>query len=164
MELLESMRIEREIRAAYNKFCDLVDRKAFERLDEVFLFDCRREYRNPAGELEVRDVDEYGESNRGLANLIKRLSETLGANVTTQHNFTNLEVEIRANNAASAVCHFNAVHKRRNDPAIFSIWGQYADDFTLTTDGWRIYSRLYNVILTEGHDFVLGDWEPGKLL
>jgi 3-phenylpropionate/cinnamic acid dioxygenase small subunit len=157
VDLLETMSIEREIRVAYTRFCDLIDSKNFGRLDEVFLPDCKREYRTPAGELDVRDVDEHGEPNRGLASLIRRLSETLGADVTTQHNFTNLAVEIRADGTVSAVCHFNALHKQRDGADIFSIWGRYADEFTLSKDGWRIYSRLYSVLLTEGNDFVLGD-------
>jgi hypothetical protein len=36
MDLLETIKMERDIEAVYNLYCDSIDAKAFERLDEVY--------------------------------------------------------------------------------------------------------------------------------
>jgi 3-phenylpropionate/cinnamic acid dioxygenase small subunit len=160
MELLDVLRVEREIRAVYLKFCELIDSKDYERLAEVFTEDCQRSYRDPAGNVEVRDIDAAGQPNNGLSMLVRRLKLTLDENIVTQHNFTNLIVTIHSADSVSARCHFNAVHRQRGNPEIFSIWGQYADEFRLAGGGWRSYARQYDVWLTEGPDFVLGGRQP----
>lgn len=133
----------RAIEQVYFRYCEVIDAKEFDRLDEVFTDDAIGDYRSSNGILQ-----------HGLAPLVARLHIGMGAGSdcgATQHNVFNIRAEIDGHTATSKA-HFYAVHAGLGPFArqIYSCWGQYDDSWMRTPAGWRVRERGYRNFLTDG--------------
>ena len=134
-----------EIEAVYVRYCEIVDTKTFDRMDEIFTADCVGDYSQALGE---------GVISPNRASLIASMHANLGPASScgaTHHNVMNFRIAVGGDRATAKV-HYYAVHRGRGtwDGALYSMWGQYADDLVRTADGWRVARRVYTVALTEG--------------
>jgi len=128
----------------YHRYCEIVDSKTFDRMDEVFMADC---------------VGDYTQSMPGVispnrASLIAAMHANLGPNShcgATHHNVLNFRINVNGDKAKAKV-HYYAVHRGRLafEGELYSMWGQYADDLVRTAEGWRVARRVYTTALTEG--------------
>lgn len=131
------------IQQAYIRYCELIDHdKQFDRMTEVFTADTRGEYA------------QYNNVVSGVDTLIASMHHNLGEGSncgSTQHNVNNFRIQVEGDRAR-AKCHFYAVHAGRNQYAdqIYSMWGEYEDQWLRTPQGWRVAHRIYHVFLTEG--------------
>lgn len=131
------------IEQVYNRYCDIIDAKAFDRLDEVFTWDCVGDYRSTNGKIQ-----------EGLAPLIAHVTRGMGPGSdcgATHHNVCNLRLAVSGDRAKSRM-HFYAVHEGINhyEGQTYTCWGQYEDDWIRTDAGWRVSRRLYRNFLIEG--------------
>ncbi len=138
------------ITQVYHRYCDIVDTKTFDAMDEVFTADCQGDYTQALGP---------GVISPDRASLIASMHANLGPEShcgATQHNVLNFRIDV-AGDRASARVHFYAVHRGREtlDGAIYSMWGEYDDDLVRTADGWRVANRVYTCALSEGPSAVV---------
>ena len=131
------------IEQVYFRYCEVIDAKDFDRLDEVFTLDAVGDYRSANTHLD-----------QGLASLAARLKVGMGPQSDcgpTQHNVLNIRLEIEGDRATGKA-HFYAVHQGINghEGALYSCWGQYDDQWVRAPAGWRIAQRDYRNFLTEG--------------
>jgi len=143
MDSLETLWDLRLIEQQYFRYCEIIDAKDFDALDEIFLADAVQDYRSSNGILQ-----------NGVAPLAARLHIGMGHESdcgATQHNVFNVRATITGDRAV-AKAHFYAVHAGRNhfDGLIYRCWGQYDDVWHRTADGWRVRKRDYANFLTEG--------------
>jgi ketosteroid isomerase-like protein len=148
MDILSTLNDERDIQRVYLRYCDVIDAKQFDRLDEVFTQDCVGDYR-----------DSHGTVQQGLAPLLVHLHVNLGSGSTcgpTHHNVLNFRIDCHGDTATAAV-HFYAVHQGVGAMAgeLYSVWGQYEDELTRTAQGWRISRRYYRNYVTDGDKAVI---------
>ena len=128
-----------EIEQVYIRYCDLIDQKDFTRLNEVFTDD---------------DRSTNGKVQEGLAPLIAHVMRGMGPGSDcgpTHHNVCNFRVTVDGNTAASKA-HFYAVHEGINHCAgeHYTCWGEYDDQWTRTTHGWRVIRRTYRNFMIDG--------------
>jgi 3-phenylpropionate/cinnamic acid dioxygenase small subunit len=133
----------RLIEQQYFRYCEIIDAKDFDALEEIFLAEAVQDYRSSNGILQ-----------NGVAPLIARLHVGMGRDSdcgATQHNVCNVRAAVTGDRAV-AKAHFYAVHAGRNryDGEIYRCWGQYDDIWQRTSAGWRIARRDYVNFLTEG--------------
>ncbi len=133
------------IQQVYIRYCEIVDAKDFDRMDEVFQEDCVGDYTQALGP---------GVISPNRASLIASMHANLGPDSScgaTHHNVLNFRITVDGDKATAKV-HYYAVHRGRGrwDGALYSMWGQYADDLVRTPAGWRVARRVYTVALTEG--------------
>jgi len=131
------------IEQVYIRYCDLIDQKAFDRLDEVFTLDCIGDYRSTNAKVQ-----------EGLAPLIAHVTRGMGPGSdcgATHHNVCNFRVTVDGDTAASKA-HFYAVHEGINHCAgeHYTCWGEYDDQWTRTEKGWRVSRRTYRNFLIDG--------------
>jgi len=143
MDFHERLLDEQAIEQVYVRYCDIIDDKDFDRLDEVFTADCLGDYRNTNGKIQ-----------EGLAPLIAHLKHGMGPGADcgpTHHNVCNFRISVDGDRAESRA-HFYAVHRGVNhyEGAMYTCWGEYADSWIRTTRGWRVSRRVYRNFLTEG--------------
>lgn len=141
---LQELNDKDEIMQVYHRYCEIVDTKTFDRMDQVFMPDC---------------VGDYTQSMPGVispnrASLIASMHENLGPNSNcgeTHHNVLNFRIQVSGDKATAKV-HYYAVHRGRLafEGELYSMWGQYADDLVRSPDGWRVAKRVYTTALTEG--------------
>lgn len=133
------------IEQVYIRYCELVDSKQFDRMDEVFTADCVGDYTQSLGP---------GVISPDRASLIASMHANLGADShcgATQHNVQNFRIATDGDTAHAKV-HYYAVH-RGTGPlagALYSMWGQYEDDLLRTAAGWRVCRRVYTCFLSDG--------------
>jgi 3-phenylpropionate/cinnamic acid dioxygenase small subunit len=133
----------RAIEMVYYRYCEVIDAKDFDRLDEVFTTDAVGDYRSSNGILQ-----------QGVAPLADRLFRGMGPGSDcggTQHNVGNIRATIDGDRATSRA-HFYAVHAGLNacEGQRYTCWGEYGDRWVRTPAGWRIAERHYRTFLTEG--------------
>jgi len=133
----------RAIEMVYYRYCEVIDAKDFDRLDEIFTIDAVGDYRSSNGILQ-----------QGVAPLADRLFRGMGPGSdcgATQHNVSNIRATIDGDQATSRA-HFYAVHAGLNAHAgqRYTCWGEYADRWVRTPAGWRVAERQYRNFLTEG--------------
>jgi 3-phenylpropionate/cinnamic acid dioxygenase small subunit len=131
------------IEQVYIRYCDIIDQKAFDRLDEVFTQDCVGDYRSTNGKVQ-----------EGLAPLIAHVTRGMGPGSdcgATHHNVCNFRVTVDGDTATSKA-HFYAVHEGINHCAgeHYTCWGEYDDQWTRTDKGWRVSRRTYRNFLIDG--------------
>ncbi len=132
-----------EIEQRYVRYCELIDHgKEFDAMGEVFTRDTQGEYA------------QYGTVVSGVDRLIAAMRHNLGAGSNcgaTQHNVNNFRIVIDGDRARGK-CHFYAVHQglHRYAGQIYSMWGEYEDEWVRGAEGWRVARRVYHVFLTEG--------------
>jgi hypothetical protein len=133
------------IRQVYERYCEIIDAKDYDRLDQVFTPNCVGDYRSSNGLLQD-----------GLAPLVARLHRNMGRHPlsdcgATHHNVCNFRIQVTGD-AATGKAHFYAVHRgiNRYAGALYSCWGEYDDDWVRTAAGWRVRHRRYRNFLTEG--------------
>ncbi len=153
MDILATLKDERDIQRVYLRYCDVIDAKAFDRLDEVFTWDCVGDYR-----------DANGTVQEGLAPLLAHLHANLGPDSTcgpTHHNVLNFRIDPVGDSATAAV-HFYAVHRGVGAMAdqLYSVWGRYDDELVRTDRGWRICRRRYRNYVTDGDKAVIRNAAP----
>ncbi|MGF7151111.1 3-phenylpropionate/cinnamic acid dioxygenase small subunit [Sphingomonas zeicaulis] len=138
------------IAQVYIRYCEIVDSKDFDRMDEVFTEDAVGDYTQALGP---------GVISPDRASLIASMHANLGPQSScgaTHHNVLNFRIHPDGDNATAKVNYY-AVHRGRgaHDGALYSMWGQYADDLIRTDAGWRVARRVYTVALTEGPSAVV---------
>lgn len=145
-ELIDKAAIEQ----VYIRYCEIVDSKTFDAMDEVFLEECTGDYTQALGP---------GVISPNRTSLIASMHANLGPESScgaTHHNVLNFRIRVTGDTATAKV-HYYAVHRGRGaqDGALYSMWGQYADDLQRTSAGWRVAKRVYTVALTEGPSAVV---------
>ncbi|AHE53279.1 nuclear transport factor 2 family protein [Sphingomonas sanxanigenens] len=138
------------IAQVYVRYCEIVDSKDFDRMDEVFTEDAVGDYTQALGP---------GVISPNRASLIASMHANLGPQSScgaTHHNVLNFRIRTDGDSATARV-HYYAVHRGRgaHEGALYSMWGQYADDLVRTDAGWRVARRVYTVALTEGPSAVV---------
>jgi len=131
------------IEQVYNRYCDIIDRKDFARLNEVFTRDCLGDYRSTNGKIQD-----------GLAPLIEHVTRGMGPGSdcgATHHNVLNFRIWVTGDTAKSRA-HFYAVHQGINHCAgeHYTCWGEYDDAWLRTENGWRVCRRTYRNFLIDG--------------
>lgn len=134
---------ERAIERVYYSYCEIIDRKEFARLDEVFTADCIGDYRNTNGKI-----------MEGLATLMAHVTRGMGPGSdcgATHHNCCNFRIEVAGDKARSKA-HFYAMHQgiKRCADEHYTCWGEYDDLFVRTEQGWRVARRTYRNFLIDG--------------
>ena len=143
MDPLQHLLEQNAIQQVYIRYCELIDHdKQFDGMTEVFSQDTRGEYA------------QYNNVVEGVDTLIAAMHHNLGEGSNcgrTQHNVNNFRIQVDGDRA-SGKCHFYAVHEGlgRFTGEMYSMWGEYEDEWTRTAQGWRVARRVYHVFLTEG--------------
>lgn len=135
----------RAIEQVYVRYCEIVDSKQFEAMDEVFVEDAVGDYTQSLGP---------GVISPNRASLIASLHQNLGANSNcgpTHHNVGNFRISVDGDTARAKV-HYYAEHKGQHDFAgeQYSMWGQYDDELVRTPAGWRVKHRVYTCTMSRG--------------
>lgn len=133
------------IEQVYIRYCELIDAKDFDRLDEVFTPDTVGDYHLPGG---------YRSHTDSLAALIASMHANLGAGSNcgpTHHNVGNFRIAVNGDTAHAKV-HYYAEHLGIGDypGELYGMWGQYDDTLVRTAHGWRVKHRLYTNSFTRG--------------
>lgn len=140
------------------RWCELVDRHAWDSMAEVFTQDVVGVYN--------------GKQVPGLQTLIDSGNQNMTRDTIarTQHNVSNFRIELLGEGApghpasqARCVTNYYAVHLGAGDFAgqIYSMWGEYDDKLRRTPAGWRIHRRDYTTFFVEGDDrMTFGGREP----
>jgi 3-phenylpropionate/cinnamic acid dioxygenase small subunit len=136
------------IEQVYIRYCNIIDQKAFDRLDEVFTQDCIGDYRSTNGKVQ-----------EGLAPLIAHVTRGMGPGSdcgVTHHNVCNFRVTVDGD-TATAKAHFYAVHQGINRciGEHYTCWGEYDDQWVRTEKGWRVCRRTYRNFLIDGRTDVV---------
>lgn len=149
MDPIRMLAVERAVHRVYLDYCDVIDEKRFDDLDQVFTPDCVGDYR-----------DTQGVVIEGLAPLVAGLHENMGPGSTcgpTHHNVLNLRIDAADESRASAQVHFYAVHQGVGSMAgaLYTVWGRYDDELALTERGWRVTRRRYTNYVVDGDKAVI---------
>lgn len=133
------------IENVYIRYCEIVDSKDFDAMDEVFTADCVGDYTQALG-------PDVISPNR--ASLIASMHANLGPTShcgATHHNVMNFRIAVDGDTATAKV-HYYAVHRGRGEfaGALYSMWGEYQDDLVRTAEGWRVSRRVYRCDLSDG--------------
>lgn len=147
MSSLQFLLDKHAIEQVYIRYCELIDRKQFDDLTDVFSEDSVGEYKA------------YNNVTHGVGEIIAAMHMNLGAGSNcgaTHHNVGNFRIAIDGDRATSKV-HYYAVHRGIGsaEGALYSMWGQYTDTLLRTTAGWRVKHRQYDIFLTEGNTKVV---------
>ena len=142
---------ERAISRIYMRYCDIVDSKDFDRLDEVFTPDTQHDYTQSMP----------GVVTDNLAMIVGAMTLNLGAGSlcgATHHNVTNFRIEVTGDSATAKV-HYIAAHAGTGRMAghVYTMWGEYDDRLVRTLAGWRVRDRIYTTALTQGEIVTLAD-------
>ena len=145
MDDLQRLIDERAIGAVYVRYCELVDGKDFDRLDEVFTAETRGDYSQALGP---------GVVIEGLPALVAAMHANLGEGSscgTTHHNVANFRIAVDGDGATAKV-HYIAAHAGAgaHAGADYTMWGEYADRLVRTFEGWRIADRVYTLAVATG--------------
>jgi hypothetical protein len=154
VDLIRTLAVERAVQRVYLDYCDAIDEKRFDDLDQVFTADCVGDYRDTQGVM----ID-------GLAPLIAGLHKNMGPSSTcggTHHNVLNFRIEPLDETHTRAYVHFYAVHRGTGimSGRLYSVWGRYDDQLCLTEHGWRIFSRRYTNYVADGDKAVIRCGQP----
>ncbi len=142
-DLLARLNDERAIERVYLAYCDIIDRKEFARLYEVFTADCIGDYRSTNGKIQ-----------EGLAPLVEHVTRGMGPGSDcgpTHHNVCNFRIFVDGDRATGKA-HFYAAHEGINRCAgeHYTCWGEYDDQWVRTPAGWRVCRRTYRNFLIDG--------------
>lgn len=130
---LQSLLDEREITRGLSLFARILDRKQWDRLDEVFAEDLSFDYGS--------DFGATGEA-AGIAALRENMTRFLDRCGPTQHLIGSILVDVDGDDAVSRA-YVQARHQRANDPSgpVFDTSGEYVDRWQRRPEGWRIVRR-----------------------
>jgi hypothetical protein len=154
MNPTETLALERAVQRVYLDYCDVIDEKRFDDLDQIFTSDCEGDYRDGGGVVMI-----------GLTELIAGLHRNLGPGSTcggTHHNVLNFRIDALDESHAETRVHFYAVHRGAGAMSgeLYSVWGCYRDQVVLGPDGWRIAKRRYTNYVTDGDKAVIRQGVP----
>lgn len=114
------------------QYSDIIDRKAFDELRDVFTEDAEIDY------------SVFGGSKGGLEETIKFLHDAMGIFPYTQHLNANMQVKLDGNSAKGHIMCFNPQEMRvgegKTDTFLLGLW--YNDVYRRTDAGWRICERV----------------------
>jgi SnoaL-like domain len=122
------------------RYCTIVDARDFQRFDEVFTPDAMIDYTQSGG-------------IRGTLPEIKAwLTKVLVPFVVVQHLVTNFEIEVHGDHAHSTCYLFNPMGTAGPDgnPSIFWCGGRYRDELVRSGGGWKIRSRVNEMLYMQG--------------
>lgn len=133
------------IERVYIRYCEIVDTKAFDAMDEVFTEDATGDYSQALGP---------GVISPNRASLIASMHANLGPDSNcgpTHHNVGNFRISVEGDTAHAKV-HYYAEHLGQGDfpGELYSMWGQYEDDLVRTPAGWRVKARVYKCFIAQG--------------
>ena len=134
-----------EIEQIYIRYCELIDAKDFDKLEEVFTPDTYGHYSFSNG---------TSAESKDRAQLIASMHANLGKTSlcgATAHNVMNFRIRVEGDRAFAKVNYF-AVHRGLGpfNGALYSMWGVYDDELVRTKSGWRVAKRNYTNALSEG--------------
>lgn len=133
------------IEQVYIRYCEIVDTKTFDAMDEVFTEDATGDYTQALGP---------GVISPNRASLIASMHANLGPDSNcgpTHHNVGNFRISVEGDTARAKV-HYHAQHLGQGDfpGELYSMWGQYEDDLVRTPAGWRVKARVYKCFIARG--------------
>jgi len=128
----------REIGAVLLRYASALDKKQYDRLDEVF---------TPEGTANYIGLAEC----KGLGSIVKLVSGVLDQCDHTQHLLGNIQIDVQGNRA-TASCYLQAIHVGLGEYSdqVYTVWGEYRDQLVKTAAGWRISYRELSVLHTQG--------------
>jgi ketosteroid isomerase-like protein len=137
-ELLDQHAIERLLK----RYASAIDRKDYDRLDDVFAPDAWIDYVEAGG-----IAGDYPAIKRWLAGVLEPIEEM-------QHFITNVELEFDGDAARGSTYTLNVNGIRVDGEMQHMIVGAvYVDRFARTPRGWRIVERRESRLCTFGHVF-----------
>jgi hypothetical protein len=120
-----------EIQDLLVRYCDIVDRRDWDALDEIFTPDA------------FVDYTAMGGSSGDLVSTKKFLADSMPIFVMTQHMVGPPLLDIEGDTARARTAGHNPMILRDgDDPAIMMCGYWYRDELVRTADGWRIRSRV----------------------
>jgi ketosteroid isomerase-like protein len=127
-----------EIQNVINLYASALDQQQWSALEGVFTEDAVADFIGMA----------TCEGRGAITDLVKGV--LLQCSVT-QHLLGNINIEVDGDHA-KAVCYLSAMHAGLGDYAskTLMVWGEYTDQLTRTTDGWRITHRTLKTMFAEG--------------
>jgi 3-phenylpropionate/cinnamic acid dioxygenase small subunit len=128
----------REIRSVLIRYASALDKKQYDRLDEVFVPEATANYIGLA-------------SLEGLDSIVKLVSGVLDRCGNTQHLLGNMEMALQGDRA-TASCYLQAIHVGLGEYSdqVYTVWGEYRDQLVKTAAGWRISHRELAVLHETG--------------
>jgi ketosteroid isomerase-like protein len=147
MSSLQYLLDKHAIEQVYIRYCELIDRKQFDGLTDVFTDDSVGEYKA------------YNNVTHGIKEIVTAMHWNLGTGSNcgaTQHNVNNFRIAVDGDNATAKV-HYYAVHRGIGvcEGSLYSMWGQYTDSLIRSAASWRVKHRRYDIFLTEGNTKVV---------
>jgi len=137
-ELLDQHAIERLLK----RYASAIDRKQYDRLDDVFSADAWIDYRGAGG-----IAGHYPEVKRWLAEVLAPIGEM-------QHFISNVELEFDGDAATGSTYTINVNGITVEGELKHMIVGAvYVDRFVRRPEGWRIVERRESRLCTFGHAF-----------
>ena len=122
-------------------YAEMVDRREWKHMDEVFAPDATLDYKTSGGiEGPYRSTLEW-------------LSRALAPWPLNLHHVSNVRIQLRSDRARSS-CYFHAPMGRVEQDGsqlVLTNGGYYHDDFVRTDAGWRIQSRVCEQTMMVGH-------------
>jgi hypothetical protein len=128
----------REIRSVLIRYASALDKKQYDRLDQVFVPEATANYIGLA-------------SLEGLDSIIELVSGVLDRCGNTQHLLGNMEIILQGDRARAS-CYLQAIHVGLGDYSgqVYTVWGEYRDQLVRTAAGWRISHRELAVLHETG--------------
>ncbi|MDF2826920.1 MAG: nuclear transport factor 2 family protein [Mycobacterium sp.] len=139
----EALLDERSIHRALSYFARAADSRAYGLMRNVFADDVVFDYGS-------------GREERGLAALLNLVTLHLDRCGPTQHLIGSTIIDVDGERAVSKA-YVQARHQRRDDPhgSVFDTNGEYTDQWTRRSDGWRIVDRRARWAITTGDPSIL---------
>lgn len=100
-------------------------------------------------------------TSAGIDDIVKFFRVTASAAAATQHLLHTSRVWATGARTAAGLAHVTAHHLARgaarptDEASTYTVTGTYADDFTLTTAGWRISRRILTLLTKAGDPAIL---------
>lgn len=86
----------------------------------------------------------------GRANIQTMLTPLVEIYQATHHYISNIEIEFDSADEARSRCYLQAWHRPADGSGDWTLYAQYHDRWTRTTDGWRIRERRLKTAGTVG--------------
>lgn len=116
-----------EIQDLITNYCEIIDKREFDRLDSVFSEDAFIDYSAMGG----------AKGNR--REIIEFLKNVMPMFVNYQHMISNLQIKIDGDTATGRIMCFNPMEVGENPVFFLGLW--YVDEYVRTPEGWRICKR-----------------------
>ena len=121
-----------ELQDLANKYADIIDKKTFDQLRDIFTQDAYIDYSATGG------------AAGNLEEIIAFLKDAMTIFLNSQHLNANIQIKVSGDEAIGRVMCFNPMETRHKDGSrnmfMCGIW--YVDKYVRTPKGWRIKERV----------------------